>query len=82
VHADTSHNDVTALLTRLSADYVWEEDPFELTSNAQRECPWVKTAVPCERFCWCEMDCEDISSDRWFVAWLVSCITRTFPVCR
>jgi hypothetical protein len=72
--------EVNNFVQNIVGGYVWEEDNFELVAAAEHQCPWVRQSGKHAQLCWCEMDVGDSTDDAHFVAYIVSCITTSFPV--
>jgi hypothetical protein len=79
-NAGVSLEKVHQLLNPYTQNYLWLEEAFELTSDAQIRCWWMpKTAEPPERLLWFEATTSSLE-DEWFIAFLLSLATTKFLV--
>ena len=62
--------------------YIWQQDPFQLHSSAERQSPWSKSSARMQRVehsipehLWGVTRFADNIEDEWFIVWLLSQIT-------
>ena len=69
-----------ALVDRLSANHIWQEEALHFQRFAQDRPRWLRSKLDAQRLCWCDMHHGAPSYDEVFVAWLLSCVTTTLHV--
>jgi hypothetical protein len=80
LHTGVSKADVHQALNPYTQHYLWLEDTFKLTSEAEVRCAWMpKTSEPPENLLWYQCDASS-PEDEWLIAFLLSMVTTAFPV--